>query len=154
LRSQPPSLRELAGESLVADDERELHRFCLCKMFTHLPQALFGHVEIVTDDPLAELKRRLLPLGKMGAPRVRQDICELLRGDTHLHADGVADVHSVRHAVECGDLNVEESAKLSVDLPEPFDGAVEPPNPEHEGKPMRHQSLRESALDRTVAPRS
>ena len=38
-------------------------------MFTHLRQALFGHVEVVTDDPLAELKGGPLSLGEVRAPR-------------------------------------------------------------------------------------
>jgi hypothetical protein len=71
----------------------------------------------------------------------RRDIGELLGRDTHLHADGVTDVHSIRRAVKRGHLDVEQGAKRSVDLPEPLDGAIETADPQHERQPMRHEAL-------------
>ena len=47
---------------------------------------------------------------KCGLLPVAEEIGQLLGGDTSLHADGVADVHSVRHAVERGHLQVEQRA--------------------------------------------
>src|SRR6266545_5554286 len=138
---EPPGLRKLAGKGLVADDERQLHDLSLCKMLPYARQALFGHLEVVAGNPLAELERGPLPLAEARALSVCQDIGELLRRDTRLHADGVTDVHSVRRAVERGHLDVEQGAKLSVDLPEPLDGAIETPNPRQERQPTRHESL-------------
>src|SRR5216684_8397841 len=139
---EPPGLRKFAGKGLEADDERQLRDLCFREMFPNLREALFGYFEVVAGNPLAELERGPLSLTEVRALSVRQDIGEFLRRNSPRHADGVADVHSVRHAVERGHLDVEQGAKLSVDLSEPLDGSVEAAEPKHEWHPTRHQSLR------------
>src|ERR1700687_1400580 len=141
LGRQPPGFRKLAGKRLIPDDEGQLHDLRLAKMLAHLRQALLGHLEVVAGHPFAEPERGPLPLAEARALVEGQDLGQLLARDTRLHADGVADVHSVRHAVQGGHLDIEQGAKVSVDPPEPLDRAVKPPDSQHEREPLRHQSL-------------
>ncbi len=82
------------------------------------------HLEVVADGPLAKFKRGALPLGEKRAFSLRQNVSEFVCRNTHFHADGVADVHSIGHPVERGHLHVEQCAKLSIDFSEPLDGAI------------------------------
>ena len=132
LRRKPKRLRKLACEGLVPDDEGELDDLRCCEMFPKLHEALVRHLEVVAGDPLAEFERGALSLTEMRAPPIDQNVGELLCRDTHFHADGVADVHSIGHAVERGHLHVEQRAKLSIDLPEPLNGTIEAAEPQHE----------------------
>ncbi len=79
---ESPGLRKFAGKGLEADDERQLHDLCFRKMFPNLREALFGYLEVVTGNPLAELERGPLSLTVVRALSVRQDIGEFLRRDS------------------------------------------------------------------------
>ena len=129
MRSKPKCLRKLAREGLVPDDEGQFDDLRRRKMLAQPHQTLVRHLEVVADGPLTEFKRGALPLIEARASSIRHNVTEFLGGDTHLHADGVADVQSIGHTVERGHLHVEQCAKLSIDCPEPLDGAVEATEP-------------------------
>ena len=129
MRDKPKCLRKLARESLIPDDEGELDDLCLREVFPQPHQTLVRHLEVIPDDPLAELQRGALPVIEVRAFSIRQNVSEFLGQDTFFHANGVTDVHSVEHAVERGHLHVEERAKLSVDFAEPLDGTVQATEP-------------------------
>jgi hypothetical protein len=126
LRRKGERLRKFTREGLVSDDERELDDLGGCEMFLQLHKTFVRDLAVVADDPLAEFKRRTLPVVEMWAVAIDQKISKLFRWYPYLHANGVADVHSVKHAIKGRHLHVEQRAKLSIDLSEPFDGAVEP----------------------------
>src|SRR5260370_19749769 len=115
-------------------------------MFPQPHETIVRRLELVTGDPLAEFEGGALPLTEMRASPIHQNVGELLHRDTHFHADGVADIHSVGHAVERSHLHVEQGAKLSIDLPEPLDGTVEATEPQHEWQPMHHETFRSRYL--------
>ena len=119
-----PLSRTLLIKGLVPDDEGQFDDLRLGKMLPQPHQTLVRHLKVVADRPLTEFKRGTLPLIEARASSICQNVTEFLRWNTHLHADGVADVHSIGHAVERGHLHVEQCAKLSIDFSEPLDGTV------------------------------
>ena len=142
LGREPERLRELAGEGLVADDERQLDDLRVREVLPEARAAPVGDLEVVPRDPLAEFERGALASREVRALPVPAEVGERLRGYPTPHADGVADVHSVGHAVERRHLEVEQGAEPRVDRPQPLDGAVERTHPEHEGQPVGHEPLR------------
>ena len=129
MRSKSERLRKLAREGLVPDDEGQLDDLRLHEMLPQPRQTLVRHLKVVADGPLAEFERGAFPLIEAWVCSIRHNVTEFLGGNTHFHADGVADVHSIGHAVERGHLHVEQCAKLSIDYPEPLDRAVEATEP-------------------------
>src|SRR5882762_5127065 len=142
LWSELEGLRELTGEGLVADDERELEDFRLGEVLTKPLEARIGHVKVVANDGGGEFERRALAIRERGTRLPRREGGELGRGNADSHADGVADVHSVRTLVEVGDMHVEKGAERSIDRTEPLDRAIEASEPEHEWDPMGQDPLR------------
>src|SRR6266581_5278624 len=94
------------------------------------PRDLLGEGE---RGPFALAEQRTLLVGVEGV--------ELRRGDSCLHADGVTDIPSVRCPMQARDLHLEERPQTGVDRAEPFDGAVERSDAQHERDAMRHDSL-------------
>src|SRR5262245_43966710 len=141
LRTQAEGLGELAGEGLVADDERQLDNLGLREVLREPGDADIGDFTVLANDRFGIGERRALARGEPLAGRIIGERVELLDRNTLLRADGAADVHSVRAAVELGDVHVQEGPERRVDTAEPFHRAVERAEPQHERDAVGHDAL-------------
>ncbi len=113
-------LGKLAGEGLISHDECDLENLGLGKVALEAVEADVRDGAIIASNLGGILEGSLFPFTKVRAPLERRKCGKLLLGDPNLHADGVADIRSVRAPVESRHVNVQKGPERGANLPKPL----------------------------------